>query len=119
MHDDALVVTLRIRGFLVKRVMIDQGSGVEIMYLNLYKGLGLEAKNLTKYNTPLVGFNRKMVMLDGKITLPVVTEGKEMMVNFIVVNAFSLYIEILARPWIHVMGAMPSTLHVKVKFPTE
>ena len=30
-HDDALVVTLRIAGFDVKRVMVDQGSKVEIM----------------------------------------------------------------------------------------
>ena len=30
-HEDALVVTLRIRGFDVKKVVIDQGSGVEIM----------------------------------------------------------------------------------------
>ena len=27
MHDDALVMTLRIGGFLIKRVIIDQGSG--------------------------------------------------------------------------------------------
>ena len=30
-HDDALVITLRIGGCDVKRVMVDQGSGVEIM----------------------------------------------------------------------------------------
>ena len=31
-HDDALVITLRIGGNDVKRVMVDQGSGAEIMY---------------------------------------------------------------------------------------
>ena len=30
-HDDALVVTLRIGGYNVKRVMVDQGSGAKIM----------------------------------------------------------------------------------------
>lgn len=35
-HNDALVVTLQIRGFDVKRVMMDQESGAEIMYLDLY-----------------------------------------------------------------------------------
>ena len=30
-HDDALVVMARINGFLVKRVMIDQGSGADVM----------------------------------------------------------------------------------------
>ena len=46
-------------------------------------------------------------------------EGKEVMVTFIVVRSFSLYTAILRRPWIHAMKAIPSTLHVKVKFPTE
>ena len=43
-HDDALVVTLRIGGYDVKRVMIDQGSGAEIMYPDLYKGLNLKLR---------------------------------------------------------------------------
>ena len=46
-------------------------------------------------------------------------EGKEVMVTFIVVNSFSSYTAILGRLWIHAMGAVPSTLHVKVKFHTE
>ena len=48
-----------------------------------------------------------------------VTKGKELMVNFIVVNAFSPYTAILARPWIHAMYVVSSTLHAKVNFPTE
>ena len=46
-------------------------------------------------------------------------EGKEVMVTFIIVSSFSPYTAILGRPWIHALGAVPSTLHVKVKFPTE
>ena len=45
--DDALVVTLRISGYNVRRVMIDQGNVVEIMYPNLYKGLNLKPESLT------------------------------------------------------------------------
>ena len=41
-YDDALVVTARISDFLVKRVMIDQGSGVDVMYPDLFKGLELK-----------------------------------------------------------------------------
>ena len=70
-HDDALVVTLRIGGYNVKRVMIDQGSAVEIMNPDLYKGLGLKLKNLTTYNSPLVSFKGKMVVPKGQIRLPV------------------------------------------------
>ena len=43
-HDDTLVVTLRIRGYDVKRVLVDQGSGAKIMYPDLYKGLNLKLR---------------------------------------------------------------------------
>ena len=51
-QDDALVVTLRIGGYDVKRVLVDQGSAVEIMYPNLYKGLNLRSKDLKAYDSP-------------------------------------------------------------------
>ena len=46
-------------------------------------------------------------------------EGKEVTVTFIVVDSYSPYMVILGRPWIHAMGVVPSTLHVKVKFHTK
>ena len=117
-HDDALVVTARISGFLVKRVMVDQGSGVDVMYLDLFKGVGLKSQDLIKYDMLLVSFDERMVIPEGQISL-VNMEGKEVMVTFIIVSSFSLYMTILGRPWIHAMGAISSTLHVKVKFCTE
>ncbi|XP_023915558.1 uncharacterized protein LOC112027119 [Quercus suber] len=109
----------QVSSFLVKRVMIDQGSRADVMYSNLFKGLGLINQDLSKYNTPLVRFNGRVVILEGQISLPVNLEGKEVMVTFIVVDSFFPYTAILGRPWIHAMGAVPSTLHMKVKFPTE
>ena len=46
-------------------------------------------------------------------------EGKKVVVTFIVVALFSPYTAILGRPWIYVMGAVSSTLHMKVMFHTE
>lgn len=71
----------RIGGFLVKRVLINQGSEVEIMYPDLYKGLGLKLEDLIKYDTPLVWFNGKVVVPEGQISLPIMTKGKEVMVK--------------------------------------
>ena len=118
-HDDALGVTARIGGFLVKNVMIDQGSGADVMYSDLFEGLGLKTQDLAKYDTPLVSFDERVVIPEGQISLPVDMEGKGVIVTFIVVRSFSPYTAILGRPWIHAMEAVPSTLHVKVKFPTE
>ena len=110
-HDDALVVTSQIGRFLVKRVMVDQRSGAKIMYPNLYKKLELKSEDLSKYDTPLVGFDGKVVIPKGHIKLSVVSKGKEVEVNFIVVNAFSPYTAILGQPWIHAMEVVPFTLH--------
>ena len=118
-HDDVLVVMARISSFLVKRVMVDQGSGADVMCPNLFKGLRLKSRDLSKYDTPLVEFDGRIVVPEGQISLPINMEGKEVMVAFIVVNSFSPYTVILGWSWIHAMGAIPSTLYVKVKFPTE
>ncbi|XP_075642031.1 uncharacterized protein LOC142613532 [Castanea sativa] len=58
-HDDALVVTICIGGYDVKRVMVDDGSGAEIMYPNLFTGLKLREEDLEKYDSPLIGFDGK------------------------------------------------------------
>ena len=55
-HNDALVVTLRIGSYDVKRAMVDQGSHVDIMYPDLYKGLGLKPEDLSVYSSPLESF---------------------------------------------------------------
>ena len=70
-HDNALVVTIQIGGYDVKRVLVDQGSGAEIMYPDLYKGLGLKPEDLDNYDSPLVGFDGKTVVLKGMVKLPV------------------------------------------------
>ena len=34
------------------------------------------------------------------------------------VDAFSPYTAIMSRPWLHALGAVSSTLHQKVKYPS-
>ena len=90
-----------------------------MMYPNLFKGLGLEKKDLSKYDTPLVRCDGRVEIPKGKISVPMIMEGKEVVATFIVVALFSPYTAILGRPWIHAIGFVSSTLHVKVKFHTE
>ena len=78
--------------------MVDQRNGTKIMYPNLYKGLGLNPKDLNGYDTLLLDFDGKVVTPEGKIKLRVMAEGKEVEVNFRVVNAYSPYIVILGHP---------------------
>ena len=117
-HDDALVITLRIGGYDVRRVMVDQGSAAEIMYPDLFKGLSLTAEDLTPYNSPLVSFEGKTIIPKGQIRLPVQAGAEIVEVDFIVVDAYSPYTAIVARPWLHALGVVSSTLHQRIKYPS-
>ena len=118
-HDDALVITLRIGCYDVKRVMVDQGSAAEIMYPDLYNGLSLRAEGLMPYSSPLVSFEGKVIAPKGQIRLLVQTGSETVEVDFIVLDAYSPYTEIVAKPWLHTLGAVSSTLHQNVKYPSE
>ena len=68
------------------------------MYPDLYKGLNLKPEDLTTYDSPLVSFDRKVVIPKGHIILPVQAGSEVVEVDFIVVDDFSPYIAIVARP---------------------
>ena len=53
------------------------------------------------------------------IRLPIQTSPEIVEVNFIVVDTYSLYTTIVGRPWLHTLGAVASSLHQKVKFPSR
>ncbi|XP_030922889.1 uncharacterized protein LOC115949743 [Quercus lobata] len=117
-HDDVLLITLRIGDYDVKKVMVDGGSGAEVMYPNLYKGLRLKPEDLMPYNSPLMSFGGKLVIPKGMIRLPIQTGPEIMEVNFIVADTYSPYTAIIGRPWLHTLGAVASSLHQKVKLPS-
>ena len=77
---------------------MDQGSGAEIMYPDLYNGLSLKLEDFTAYDSPLVSFNGKIVIPRGQIRLPVQAGSEEVEVDFIVVDAYCPYTAIIARP---------------------
>ena len=102
----------------MRRVLVDQGSGAEIMSPDLYKGLKLKPKDLVNYDSPLVGFNGKMIIPKSQIRLPIQAGSEVVEVDFIVVDTYSPFTAIMARPWLYIMGVVSSTLHLIVKYPS-
>ena len=47
------------------------------------------------------------------------TDSEVVEVDFIVVDAYSPYTAIVAKPWLHTLGAVSSTLHQKVKYSSK
>ena len=82
----------------MKRVLVDLGSGAEIMYPDLFRELKLRLEDLACYDSPLIGFDGKIVFSNGQIRLPIQAESEVVEVNFIVVDAYSSYTAIMAKP---------------------
>ena len=79
----------------------------------------MRPKDLTSYNSLLVGFDRKIIFPKGQIRLPVQAGSEVVEVDFIMVDMYSPYTAIVARPWLHAMGAVSSSFHLKVKYPSK
>ena len=94
----------------MKRVMVDQGSVVKIMYPDLYRGMNLKPEDLTAYDSSLVSFDGKVVIPKGQIMLPMQAGSKVVEVDFIVVDAYFPYTAIMTRPWLHALRVVSSTL---------
>ena len=88
----------------MRQVLVDQGSAVKIMYPDLYKGLNLKSEDLTAYESPLVSFEGKAVIPKCQIRLPIQIDSEIVEVDFIVVDSYSPYTAIVARPWLNALG---------------
>ena len=68
------------------------------MYPNLYEGLRLRPEDLACYDSPLVGFDGKVIIPKGQIKLPVQASSEVIEVYFTMVDAYSPHTAIVARP---------------------
>ena len=121
-HDNLLVITLGIEGFATRRVLVDNGSLVDIMYMTAYQQLRLDPKRLRSFNSPLVSFSEDKIYTKGIVMLSV-TAGTHptqvtIQVNFLVVDCLSSYNVILGWPTLKRLKAVTSTYCLKMKFPT-
>ena len=70
-HDDPLVIMLIIEGFNTRRILMDNGSSADIIYLSAFQQLKLDPRRPHPFNSPLVSFNGDKVYLKDIVTLTV------------------------------------------------
>ncbi|XP_074356053.1 uncharacterized protein LOC141695728 [Apium graveolens] len=123
LQDNPLVITLIIGNCLVKKILVDNGASMNIMFHETFLRMGYTDSQLTPSDAPIYGFNGVECLVEGAIQLPV-TIGKEpkeatQMLNFQVVKIASTYNIIMGRIRIHTFKVVPSTYHMVLKFPTK
>ncbi|GMN20277.1 hypothetical protein TIFTF001_043053, partial [Ficus carica] len=69
-HDDALVLTLYVSNYEVGRILVDNGSSADVLFLSTLREMGLSEFDIERSTTILTGFNGESTAAVGKIKLP-------------------------------------------------
>ena len=121
-HDDPLVVRAIVANTTVHRVLIDNGSSVDIIFASAFDKMGIGREKLEPVNTHLQGFSGEKVLPLGSIQL-VLTLGEPpcqatTTARFLIVDALSAYNLLLGRPSLNAIKVIPSAYHMIIKFST-
>lgn len=122
-HDNAIVITLMIANYTMRRVLVDNESSVDILYYPTFQQMRISKDLLYLVNMSLIGFGGMKVLPVGTISLPVVVGfyprqvTKE--VNFLVIDCSSLYNAIIGQLTLNNWKAVTSTYHLSIKFLTK
>lgn len=107
----------------VKRVLINNGSSVDIIFTHCWERLDLEDKLEECMEQAPLGFGHNAVLVAGIARLPIlfVTAPKQVFhrIKLYIVNTPSSYNMILGRPTLTLLRVITSITHLKIKFPTE
>nr|CAN61391.1 hypothetical protein VITISV_014768 [Vitis vinifera] len=118
-HLDALILSLEIGDFDVRRILVDPSSSADLVQASVVSHMGHSLAGLENPGRILSGFNGSSTTSLGDIVLPVQAGPVTLNVQFSVVQELSPFNIILGRAWLHYMKAIPSTYHQMVSFLTN
>nr|GEW46391.1 reverse transcriptase domain-containing protein [Tanacetum cinerariifolium] len=118
------VIEAEMGGHMIHRMYMDGGFSMEILYEHCFNRLWHEIKNqMVPTTTSLTGFSGETIWPLGQLRLLVIigdaTHSTRAWMNFMIVNSLSPYNGIIERPGLRAIQAVPSTIHVMLKFPVE
>nr|GEV67797.1 reverse transcriptase domain-containing protein [Tanacetum cinerariifolium] len=116
-----MIIDAEIGGHFIHRIYVDGGSASEVLYEHCFNRLHPEVKSqMIPATVPIIGFCREIIWPMGQILLLVKIGDAEHFtyttMNFVVVRSPSPYNEIIARPGVRKIQAVPSTAHEMLKF---
>jgi len=122
-HDDLMVITAVVARHPIRRILVDSGSSVNLIYWNCFEQIPISHDRLRKVSSPLYSFTGEAIPVAGSLQL-LITIGTDpqsvtWQVNFMVFKSPSVaYNMILGRPLLNDMRVMVSSCYLLMKFPT-
>jgi hypothetical protein len=120
-HDDAMVIEVNIDGWIIGKILLDNGSSTDILFLKTLEKMNLSQHMLHPPEYPLQGFGGKPIKPVGKISLPVSfgdldNAGTETLI-FDVVDIYHPYLAIFGRGFMNKFDAVIRQQFLCMKIP--
>ncbi|XP_052882279.1 uncharacterized protein LOC128290604 [Gossypium arboreum] len=115
----ALHITTRCKGYTVPGVLIDNGSALNVLPLSTLNRLPIDNSHMKMCQNMVRAFDGTERKVMGRIGVPLLIGPNTYEVDFLVMDIKPSYNCLLGRPWIHAAGAVPSSLHQKLKLIME
>jgi hypothetical protein len=120
-HTDAMVITAHIDKWNVMRVLVDNGSQVDILFLSTFDQMGLNKNQLKESPKHLYGFRGRKIEPLGSISILVSfdnpTNARTEYITFDVVGMSYLYNAIFGRGLLNTFEATLHSLYLCLKVP--
>ncbi|XP_052477709.1 uncharacterized protein LOC128033728 [Gossypium raimondii] len=115
----ALHVTTRCKWYTFPGVLVDNGFALNILPLSTLSRLPVDSSHMKACQSIVRAFDGTKNRVMGRIEVPLRIGPTTYQVDFLVMDIKPSYNCLLGRPWIHLAGAVPSSLHQKVKIVSE
>jgi hypothetical protein len=70
-HNNAMVIEVNIAGWVIGKILVDNGSSADILFLKTFKKMNMTQHMFHLPEYRLQGFGGKPIKPDGKVSLPV------------------------------------------------
>jgi hypothetical protein len=119
LHTDAMVITAHSDKCDVTRVLVDNDSQAEILFLSTFEKMGFNRKQLKESSKPLYGFGERRIELIGSISLPIsfgsLCNASTKCITFNVVDMNYPYNVIFERGLLNTIKTMLHSLYLCLK----
>ncbi|KAA3488575.1 RNA-directed DNA polymerase (Reverse transcriptase), Ribonuclease H-like protein [Gossypium australe] len=115
----ALHIISRCKGYTLPGVLIDNGSALNVLPLSTLNRLPMDSSHMRTCQNTVRAFDGTERRVMGRIQIPLLIGPNTYEVGFLVMDIKPSYNCLLGRLWIHTAGAVPSSLHQKLKLVTE
>jgi hypothetical protein len=122
-HNDAMVISCVIKGFLVHNFLVDNGSAADIIFEKAFRQMQEPQDKIHDATHPLCGFGGRQIVALGKITMSVtfsyVHNTRTEQVVFDIVDMEYPYNAIIGRRTLNAFEAILHPTYLCMKIPSE